>query len=71
MLFDEYAESGDTASLVSSLKSIRRVNGTIDLTEATELSRNDNLQFGSVNSIVRAMGYRFTTRSVTIILYMV
>lgn len=58
VLFDEYAESGDTQSLLSSLRSIGRVNGTIDLMAATELSDKDNLQFGSMNAIVQAMGYR-------------
>jgi DNA-binding phage protein len=58
VLFDEYAESGDTQSLLSSLRSIGRVNGTIDLTAIAELSHQDNLQFGSVNAIVKSMGYR-------------
>jgi DNA-binding phage protein len=64
VLFDEYAESGDTASLVSSLKSIARVNGSIDLTDPTKLNPNDEIQFCGVNSIVQAMGYRLTLQKV-------
>ncbi|WP_310424309.1 hypothetical protein [Chamaesiphon sp. VAR_48_metabat_135_sub] len=51
ILFDEYAESGDTQALLSSLRSIGRVNGTIDLTADTELSDRENLQFDSMNAI--------------------
>jgi probable addiction module antidote protein len=69
VLFDEYAESGDTAALLSSLRVVGRVKGVTHIAETSGLSRkgvqkalseNDNPQFGSVNAIMRAMGYRLT-----------
>lgn len=68
-LFDEYAESGDTASLMASLRVVSRVKGVSRVAEVSGLSRkgvqkalseNGNPQFGSVNAIMRAMGYRLT-----------
>lgn len=69
VLFDEYAESGDTAALLSSLRVISRVKGVSRIAEASGLSRkglqkalsdNGNPQFSSVNAIMHAMGYRLT-----------
>ena len=69
VLFDEYAESGDTASLMSSLRVVSRVKGVSRIAEASGLSRkgvqkalseNGNPQFGNVNAIMHAMGYRLT-----------
>lgn len=67
VLFDEYAESGDTAALLSSLRVVSRVKGVTAIAEAAGLSRKGvqkalsetgNPQFGSVNAIMQAMGYR-------------
>jgi probable addiction module antidote protein len=69
VLFDEYAESGDTSSLLASLRVVGRVKGVSHLAEVSGLSRqgvqkalseNGNPQFSSVNAILHAMGYRLT-----------
>jgi probable addiction module antidote protein len=69
ILFDDYAESGDTASLLRSLRVVGRVKGVTAIAEASGLSRkgvqkalseNGNPQFSNVNAIMRAMGYRLT-----------
>ncbi len=69
VLFDEYAESSDTAALLSSLRVVSRVKGVSHIAEVSGLSRkgvqkalseNGNPQFGSVNAIMQAMGYRLT-----------
>jgi hypothetical protein len=53
VLFDEYAESGDAAALLSSLRVVSLVKGV-------NAPENENLQLGSVNRMLRAMGYRLT-----------
>ena len=67
VLFDEFAESGDAASLLSSLRIISRVKGVSRIAEASDLSRkgvqkalseNGHPQFESINAIMHAMGYR-------------
>ena len=74
ILFDEYAESGDTASLMSSLRVVCRVKGVSKIAEVSGLSRkgvqkalseNGNPQFGTVNAILHAMGYRLTPTKTT------
>ena len=69
VLFDEYAENGDTAALLSSLRVVSRIKGVSRIAEASGLSRkgiqkalseNGNPQFSSVNAIMHAMGYRLT-----------
>jgi probable addiction module antidote protein len=69
VLFEEYAESGDTAALLSSLRVVGRVKGVSRIAEASGLSRkglqkalseNGHPQFESVNAILHAMGYRLT-----------
>jgi probable addiction module antidote protein len=69
VLFDEYAESSDTAALLSSLRVVSRVKGVSRIAEVSGLSRkglqkalseNGNPQFSSVNAILHAMGYRLT-----------
>lgn len=69
VLFDEYAESGDTTALLSSLRVVSRVKGVSRVAEDSGLSRkgvqkalseNGNPQFSSVNAIMHAMGYRLT-----------
>lgn len=67
ILFDEYAQSGDTAALLSSLRIVSRVKGVTRIAEAAGMSRkgvqkalseNGNPEFSSVNAIMHAMGYR-------------
>ena len=69
VLFDEYAESGDTAALLSSLRVVGRVKGLSQIAKASSLSRkglqkalseSGNPQFSNVNAIMHAMGYRLT-----------
>ncbi|PKM38023.1 MAG: putative addiction module antidote protein [Gammaproteobacteria bacterium HGW-Gammaproteobacteria-10] len=73
ILFDEYAETGDTATLLSSLRVVSRVKGVSRIAETSGLSRkglqkalseNGNPQFGSVNAILHAMGYRLTPQKI-------
>jgi probable addiction module antidote protein len=69
VLFDDYAQSGDTSALLASLRIVGRIKGLSHLAEVSGLSRqgvqkalseNGNPQFGSVNAILHAMGYRLT-----------
>lgn len=73
ILFDEYAETGDTAALLSSLRVVSRVKGVSRIAETSGLSRkglqkalseNGNPQFGSVNAILHAMGYRLMPQKI-------
>ncbi|MGA7937011.1 MAG: addiction module antidote protein [Kovacikia sp.] len=74
VLFDEYAESGDAAALLSSLRIVSRVKGVSLIAEVSGLSRkglqkalseNGNPQFSSVNAIMNAMGYRLAPQKLT------
>jgi probable addiction module antidote protein len=67
VLFEEYAQDGDTAALLSSLRTVSRVLGVSHLAESAGLSRKGlqkalseegNPHFASVNAIIHAMGYR-------------
>jgi len=67
MIFEEYAKDSDTGALLSSLRVLIRVKGVTQIAEAAGMSRkgvqkalseNGNPEFASVNSIMRAMGYR-------------
>jgi probable addiction module antidote protein len=67
ILFDEYAQSGDTSALLSSLRIVSRVKGVSRIAEAAGMSRkglqkalseDGNPEFASVNAIMHAMGYR-------------
>ena len=75
ILFDEYAESGDTASLMSSLRVVCRVKGVSKIAEVSglshkgvqkALSENGNPQFDTVNAILHAMGYRLTPQKLPV-----
>jgi DNA-binding phage protein len=63
ILFDEYAESGDITSLLSSLQLVSRVKG-IEVSNLSQkevgkaLSENPNPQLNNLNRILQAMGYR-------------
>jgi probable addiction module antidote protein len=74
ILFDEYAESGDTAALLSSLRVVSRVKGVSKIAEVSGLSRkgvqkalseNGNPQFSNINAILHAMGYRLTPQKLS------
>jgi probable addiction module antidote protein len=67
VLLDEYAKSEDASALLSSLGVVCRMRGVSGIAETAQLSRagfqealsqKGNLQFDSVNEILRAMGYR-------------
>ncbi|CAK0781649.1 HTH-type transcriptional regulator / antitoxin HigA [Gammaproteobacteria bacterium] len=67
VLFEEYAENGDTAALMSSLRVVSRIKGVSRIAEDSSLSRkgvqkalseNGHPQFESVNAILHAMGFR-------------
>lgn len=69
ILFDEYAETGDTAALLSSLRVVSRVKGVSDIAEPSELglkgvqranSENGDPRWENVNAILHAIGYRLT-----------
>jgi probable addiction module antidote protein len=73
VLFDEYAESGDTAALLSSLRVVSRVKGVSKIAEVSGLSRkgvqkalseNGNPQFSNINAILHAMGYRLAPQKI-------
>lgn len=67
VLFEEYAQDGDTAALLSALRIVSRVKG-ISLTSEIAgisqtrvqkaLSEDGDPKFGNVNAIMHAMGYR-------------
>lgn len=74
ILFDEYAQSGDTAALLSSLRIVSRVKGVTRIADAAGMSRkgvqkalseNGNPEFSSVNAIMHAMGYRLAPQKLS------
>lgn len=58
ILFDEYAESGEVAILMSSLQIVSSVKGVGHAELQKALSENGDPLFSSVNAILKAMGYR-------------
>ena len=67
ILFEEYAQDGEIAALLSSLRVVCRVKGVSFIAENSGLSRkgvqkalseDGNPRFESVNAIMHAMGYR-------------
>jgi DNA-binding phage protein len=63
ILFDEYAESGDTSFLLSSLSLVSRVKGIeVPALNSKEVikafSENSTPELNSINTILQAMGYR-------------
>jgi len=74
VLFEEYAQNGETAALLSSLRTVGRVLGVSRLAESAGLSRKGlqkalseegNPYFESVNAIIHAMGYRLVPQKLT------
>lgn len=69
LIFETYAQDGDTGALLSSLRVLSRVKGITQIAQETGLSRkgvqkalseDGNPEFASVNAIMHAMGYRLT-----------
>lgn len=67
VLFEAYAEDGDTAALLSSLRTVGRVVGISQLAASAglcrkglqqALSEESNPRFASVTAILHALGYR-------------
>ena len=72
-IFEDYAEDGDTAVLLSSLRIIARVEGVSSIAERVKMSRqgvqkalsaNGNPRLDSFSAIVQAMGYRLMPQPV-------
>lgn len=68
-IFDAYAEDGNSAALLASLRVIARVKGITSLAEAAGMTRQGvqhalsdkgNPRFDNVNAIMQALGYRLT-----------
>lgn len=66
-IFNAYAEDGNAAALLASLRIIARVKGISTLAETTGMTRQGiqhalstkgNPRFDNVNAIVHALGYR-------------
>ena len=69
LIFEEYAQDGDTGAFLSSLRVLSRVKGVTRIAAEAGLSRkgvqkalseNGNPEFASVNAIIHAMGYRLS-----------
>jgi DNA-binding phage protein len=63
ILFDEYAESGDTSFLLSSLSMVSRVKGIeVPVLNPKEVvkafAENSTPELNDLNTILQAMGYR-------------
>lgn len=68
-IFDEYAQDGNSASLLASLRVIAKVKGISALAIETGMSRQGlqkalssrgNPRLDNINAIIRALGYRLT-----------
>jgi len=66
LIFEEYAQDGDAATLFSSLRIVSRIKGVSLIAESSGMSRqgvqkalseDGNPTFESVNAILHAMGY--------------
>ena len=66
-IFDEYANDGDSAALLASLRVIAKVQGMSALAEKTGMTRQGlqkalsskgNPRLDNINSIMHALGYR-------------
>jgi probable addiction module antidote protein len=75
VLFEEYAQDGDTAALLSSLRVIGRIKGISLIAENSGLTRkgvqkalseDGNPKFESVNAIMHAMGYRLAPQKLQV-----
>jgi probable addiction module antidote protein len=66
-IFNDYAEDGDSAALLSSLRVIARTKGLSDMAEEIGMTRQGlqkalsakgNPRLDNINAIMRAMGYQ-------------
>ncbi len=73
LIFEEYAEDGDTGALLSSLRVISRVKGISVLAEQTGMSRQGlqkalsskgNPRLDNISAILRALGYRLVPKPI-------
>lgn len=69
LIFEEYAEDGNTGALLASLRVLSRVKGVSKIAEETGISRkgiqkalseNGNPALSSINAILNSMGYRLS-----------
>ena len=67
VVFEEYAQDGDIAALISSLRVVSRVKGVSLVAEDADVSQRGaqeslsgdaDPKFGNLNAIMHAMGYR-------------
>ncbi len=75
LIFEAYAEDGNTGALLSSLRVLSRVKGVSKIAEESGLSRkglqkalseNGNPALSSINAIMHAMGYRLTPQKLNV-----
>ena len=66
-IFDAYAEDGDSAALLASLRVLAKVKGVIHLAEAAGMTRQGiqralsskgNPRFDNIHTILHVLGYR-------------
>ena len=74
MIFEEYAQDRDIASLLASLRVISRVKGVTAIAEETGITRKGvqkilseqgNPKFESITAILQAMGYRLVPQHIS------
>jgi probable addiction module antidote protein len=74
-IFADYAQDGDSAALLSSLRVIARVKGVSNMAEEIGMTRQGlqkalsakgNPRLDNINAIMRAMGYQLMPRPVEI-----
>lgn len=72
-IFEEYAQEGNSASLLASLRVIARVKGISSLAAETgmtrqglqkALSENGNPRLDNINSIMHALGYQLIPQKI-------
>lgn len=72
-IFDEYAQDGNSAALLASLRVIAKVKGISNLAESAgmtrqgvqhALSNKGNPRFDNVNAIMVALGYRLSPKPI-------
>ncbi|MCE7987039.1 MAG: putative addiction module antidote protein [Caldilinea sp. CFX5] len=74
LIFDEYANDGDLAALLASLRVLSRVKGITTMAEEIgmtrkglqkALSEQGNPKFASISAILQAMGYRLAPQRIS------
>ena len=74
-IFSDYAQDGDSAALLSSLRVIARVKGLSNMAEEIGMTRQGlqkalsakgNPRLDNINAIMRAMGYQLMPRPMDI-----